>query len=106
MLEVERPDLLHEDEEREHEGRVAERVHDERLLSRGDGRMPLVPEIDQQVGGEADHPPAGEEQEQVPRHHEQEHRENEERLVGVVATLLLVSAHVPDRVGEDQEADT
>ena len=36
---------------------------------------------------------------------EQEHREDEERLVGVVAALLLVSVHVPDRVGEDQEAD-
>ena len=64
-----------------------------------------VPEVDQQVRGEADHAPAGEEEQEVPRLDEQEHGEDEERLVGVVAPLLVVAVHVADRVGEDQEAD-
>jgi hypothetical protein len=102
---VERADLLDEDEECEHEGRVSDRVHDEGLLARLDGRLPLVPVVDEQVRGEADQAPAGQEQEQVPRHHEQEHREDEQRLVPVVAPLLLVPVHVTDRVGEDEEAD-
>src|SRR3712207_8380801 len=44
--------------------------------------LAVVPEVDQEVGREPDHPPAGEEQEQVPALDEQEHREDEERLVG------------------------
>jgi hypothetical protein len=104
-LEVERADLLNEDEEREDEGRIADRVHDERLLARGHGLAPPVPVIDEQVRREADHAPAGQEQEQVPGLDEQEHGEDEERLVGVVAVLLLVAVHVADGVGEDEEAD-
>ncbi len=80
-------------------------VHDERLLARFDGRAPLMPVVDEQVRGEADHSPPGQEQQQVPAHDEQEHREDEERLVGVVAPLLLVPVHVADRVDEDEEAD-
>ena len=105
VVEVERADLLDEDEEREHEGRVADGVHDERLLAAATAVAPLVPVVDQEVRGEPDHAPAGEEEQQVPRHDEQEHGEDEERLVGVVAALLLVAVHVADRVDEDQEAD-
>ena len=103
-LEVEGADALDEDEERERERRVADRVHDERLLPGLDGRAPEVPEVDQEVGGEADHAPAGEQEQQVAGLDEQEHREDEERLVRVVAPLLLVAVHVADGVGEDQEA--
>ena len=103
--EVERAGLLDEDEEREREGRVAEGVHDERLLAGGDGLVPVVPEVDQQVGREPDQAPAGQEQDQVSGLDEEQHREEEERLVGVVAPLLGVRVHVADGVGEDQEAD-
>ena len=65
---------------------------------------PPVPEIDEEIGGEADHAPAREEEKQVPRLHEEEHREDEKRLVGVIAALLCVPVHVTDGVGEDQEA--
>ncbi len=41
----------------------------------------------------------------LPGLHEQEHREDEQRLVGVVAPLLVVTLHVADGVREDQEAD-
>ena len=43
------PGVLDQQEEREHHRRVADRVHDERLLRRGDRARPLVPEADQQV---------------------------------------------------------
>ena len=65
--EVERAGLLDEQEERERERRVAEGVHDERLLAGRDGARALVPEVDQQVRGEADHAPAGEQEQQVAR---------------------------------------
>jgi hypothetical protein len=103
--EVERARLLDQDEEREREGGVAERVHDERLLAGLDGLRAVVPEVDEEVRREADHPPPGQEEEQVSGLDEEEHREDEERLVGVVAPLLRVAAHVADRVGQDQEAD-
>ncbi len=99
------PGVLDEQEEGDREGRVAERVHDERLLGRGDRARPLVPEADQQVGREADEAPAGEQDQQVRRLDEQQHREHEQRHVREVAALLVVSVHVPDRVGDDQEAD-
>ncbi len=50
-------------------------------------------------------PQPAEEEQQVPALDEQEHGEDEERLVGVVAALLVVAGHVADPVREDQEAD-
>ena len=103
--EIELAGLLDEQEERDRERRVAEGVHDERLLAGPDGARALVPEVDQQVGGEADHAPSGEQEQHVAGLDEQEHGEDEERLVGVVASLLVVTLHVADGVREDQEAD-
>jgi hypothetical protein len=57
--EVQRAGALDKEEEGEHEGRIADRIHDERLLAGGDRRGPEVPEVDEQIRGEADHPPAG-----------------------------------------------
>ncbi len=103
--ELEAADVLDDQEEREHERRIAEGVDDERLLAGGDCALAPPPEVDQQVRREPDHAPAGEQEEEVPRHDEQEHREDEQRLVGVVAALLLVAADVAGGVGEDEEAD-
>ena len=70
-------------------------VHDERLL-RGRHRLGArVPEPDQQVGREPDEAPADEEQQEVPRLHEHQHREDEERHVREVPALLVVADHVP-----------
>ncbi len=101
----ERPGLPDEQHERQRERRVADRVHDEGLLRRRDGFGLVVPEPDQQVGREPDETPADEEQEEVPRLHEHEHREDEERHVREVATLLVVAAHVAHRVPDDEPAD-
>jgi hypothetical protein len=86
--------------------RVADRVHHERLLRGGDRARPLVPEADQQVRREADHSPAGEQQQQVAALDEQQHREHEQRDVAEVAALLGIAVHVADRVPDDQRADT
>ena len=94
-----------EDEERERQRRVAERVHDEGLLRRPHRARALVPEADQEIRREADEPPADEEQEQVAALDEHEHREDEERDVREVAALLGVAVHVADRVEDDQPAD-
>src|ERR687887_489128 len=66
---------------------------------------PFLPEADQQVGGEADEPPAREQEQQVPALDEEQHREDEDRHVGEVAALLVVAVHVADRVRDDEEAD-
>jgi len=63
--ELERPRLLDQQEERECHRRVADRVHDERLLRGRDRARPFVPKADQQVGREADHAPAREQEQQV-----------------------------------------
>ena len=97
--------MLDQQEERERHRRVAERVHDERLLRGRDRRRPLLVEADQQVAREADHAPAGEQQQQVAALDEQQHREDEQRHVGEEAPLLVLAVHVADRVGDDQRAD-
>ena len=102
---VELPGVLDQQEERERHRRVAERVHHERLLRRRDRRRPLLVEADQQVAREADHAPAGEQEQQVAALDEQQHREDEQRHVGEVAALLVLAVHVADRVGDDQRAD-
>ncbi len=101
----ERAGLPDEQDEPERERRVADRVHHERLLRGRDCLRLLMPEPDEQVRREPDEPPADEQQEEVPRLHEHEHREDEERHVGEVATLLVVACHVPHRVPDDEPAD-
>ena len=64
-----------------------------------------MPEPDEEIGGEPDEPPADEEQEEVARLHEHEHREDEERHVREVPALLVVAGHVAHRVPDDQPAD-
>ena len=64
-----------------------------------------MPEADQEIGREADEPPADEEYEQVAALDEQQHREDEEGDVCEVAALLVVAIHVADRVEDDQPTD-
>jgi hypothetical protein len=65
-VEAERSRMHDQQEQGERHRRVAERVHDEGLLRRRDRARPFVVEADQQVRGEADEPPADEQQQQVP----------------------------------------
>ena len=104
-LVAERARLLNEEEERERERGIADRVHDERLLRRRDCRRPLVLEADQEVRREADEAPGREQHQEVPALDEQEHREDEERHVREEAALLVDLVHVADRVADDERAD-
>ena len=95
-----------EDEERaEHEADVADDVDDERLdAGRCRGGAP-VPVRDQHVARRADERPADDQQREVARQHEQQHREDEEVQVREEARVAAVGAHVADRVEVDQRRD-
>ena len=97
--------LPDEQHEAERERRVADRVHHECLLGGGDRFRLVVPEPDQQIRRETDEAPADEQEQEVPRLHEQQHREDEERHVREEATLFVVALHVAHRVPDDEPAD-
>ncbi len=104
-VKIERAGVLDQQEEREGHRRIADGVDDEGLLGGRDGARPLVPETDQQVGGEPDQAPADKQYEEVGRLDEEQHREDEEGHVGEVTAFLVLALHVADRVGDDQRAD-
>ena len=58
---------------------------------------------DQQVGGRAHERPPDDQDHEVRRQDQQQHREDEEVQVGEVARVAAVAAHVGDRVEVDQE---
>src|SRR5437870_1033538 len=99
---------IHEqDEGAEDHPHVADHVHHERLSRGHHGGVPLVPEADQQIGAQADHRPADDQEDEVVSEDEQQHREDEDVHVGEeagVAGAVLV-LHVTDGVGDDQAAD-
>ena len=103
--ELERSRLPDQEHGRESERGVADRVHHEGLLRGSDRLRTVVPEPDEQVRREADEAPADEQEEEVPRLDEHQHRKDEERHVREVATLLVVARHVPHRVPDDEPAD-
>ena len=108
LVEVERVEEREEPEHPEQEAEVADAVDDEGLPAGVGGVLAVVVVTDQQVGAEAHALPADEEQEEVLRENEHQHREHEEvqvREVARVTRLRLVVAHVADRVHVDQEPD-
>ena len=73
----------HEDEEdAEREAEIADAVDDERLDRRGVGRGLLIPEADQQIGGEAHAFPAEEHLHEIVGRHQHQHGEGEQRQIG------------------------
>ena len=62
-----------------------------------------VPERDQEVRGRAHERPPDDQDHEVGRQDQQQHREDEEVQVGEVARVAAVAAHVGDRVEVDQE---
>ncbi len=84
---------------------VADPVRDERLLA-GRGREVLVVVVaDEEVRAQAHAFPAHEEQRQVVRQDEHEHREHEEVQVREVAAVPLLVLHVADAVDVDERPD-
>ena len=95
--------LVQDQEGGDHEADVADHVHHERLDAGVGGGGAPVPERDQQVGRGADERPADDQQDEVARQDEQQHREDEVVEVGEEAGEAVVAAHVGDRVDVDQE---
>jgi hypothetical protein len=101
---VERPGVALKNDGGENQPHVADHVDHERLDARIGRRAAPVPEADQRVGGEAHERPADDQQHEVARQHQQQHREDEEVEVAEVARVTAISIHVGDRVDVDQEA--
>ena len=89
-------------EDAEREAEVADPVDDEGLDRRGVGRRLLVPEADQQIGGEADAFPAEEHLHQIVGRHQHQHGEGEQRQIGEEARPARVLGHVADRIEVDE----
>ena len=102
---VEGAELAEDEQRRQHEADVADDVDHERLhAGLGRGLAP-VPEADQRVGGEADERPADDQQDEVARQDQQQHREDEEVEVGKEPRVAAVGVHVGQRVEVDQGRD-
>jgi len=94
------------DEERgQDEAGVAYAVDDEGFHAGGGFLGVLVPEADEEVGGESDAFPPGEEHDHVLAQDEHEHEEEEQVEIGEVARLAFVVGHVACGVDVDQGAD-
>ena len=104
-LEVDRVEEDEDAEDAEREAEIADAVDDEGLDRRGIGRGPLVPEADQQIGGEADALPAEEHLEEVVGRHQHQHGEGEEREIGEEARPVRIVRHVADRIDVDERRD-
>src|SRR5690606_9539076 len=77
-------------EDAEREAEIADAVHHEGLDGGGIGGGPVIPETDQQIGGETDSFPAEEKLDEIVRRHQHQHGEGEQREIGEEARLALV----------------
>ena len=92
-------------ENAEREAEIADAVDDERLERRRIGARLVVPEADQQIGGEADAFPAEEHLHQAVGGHQHQHREAEQRQIGEEARLARVLLHIAPAVEVDEAGD-
>ena len=65
----------------------------------------VIPEADQQIGGEADAFPAEEHLDEVVGGHQHQHREGEQRQIGEEARLVRVLLHIAPAVEVDERRD-
>ena len=84
--EVEGPGGRPQHDDAGHEAEIAELGDPERLDRGARGRGPVVPVADQQIRAEADQLPEDEHLQKRRRQDEPEHREREQRVIGVVAS--------------------
>jgi hypothetical protein len=85
-------------EDAEREAEIADAVDDEGFDRRGVGSRLVVPEADQEVGGEANALPAEEQLDKIVRGDERQHGESEHRQVSEEALLVRVVIHVADGI--------
>ncbi len=103
--EVERAELMEDEDHPQDQPRVADPVHHEGLHAGGRGRVLLVPEPDEQVGAEPHPLPSHEEEGKAAAQDEQQHEEREQVQVGEEAGTVVVVGHVAQRVDVDERAD-
>jgi hypothetical protein len=104
-VEIDRAEQHEHAEQAEQEAEIADAVDDEGLDGGGTCRRPLIPEADQQVGGETDAFPAEEHLHQIVGRHQHQHGEGEQRQIGEEARPVRVVVHVADGIDVDQRRD-
>jgi hypothetical protein len=100
-------------ENAEREAEVADAVDDEGLDGGSVGRGLLIPEADEQIGGETDALPTEEHLHQIVGRHQHQHGEGEQRQIGEEPLARGILVHVADRIemherrhgGDDDEHD-
>ena len=105
VIEEQRAGLSEEPDDAEEKEDVADARGEEGFLGGGGGGGLLIPEADEQVGGEADQFPAHEEQQDAVGDDDAEHGSGKEREEAEEAGEVLVVGHVADGVDEDEQAD-
>ncbi len=106
LAEVQRAQLVVENEQREGEEDVTHAGHDERFHGRCAILRIGVVEPNQQVRAETHPFPAEIHQQQVIRQHQYHHAGDKQVGVGEEAGVTLFTAHIPGGEHMDQEADT
>ena len=92
-------------EDAEREAEIADAVDDEGLDGGGVGGRLVVPEADQEIGGEADALPAEKELEEIVGRDQRQHGEGEQREIGEEARPGIVLLHVADRIEMHEAGD-
>ena len=105
VVKEQRAGLRVEPHHAEQQREVADPRGDEGLLRRRRRAGFVIPKADQQVGGQADHLPADEQQQQAVGDDQPEHRGGEQREETEEAREVLVVRHVAEAVDEDEQAD-
>jgi hypothetical protein len=100
--EIDRAEKHEHAEYAKREAEIADAVDDEGLDRSRIGRRLLVPEADQQIGGQTDTFPAEEHLHEVVGRHQHQHGEGEQRQISEEAGPVRVVMHVADRVDMDQ----
>ena len=104
-VEIDRTEDEEAAEDAEREAEVTHAVDDEGLDGGGVGTLARVPEADEQVGRKAHAFPAEEHLHEVVGRHQHEHGEGEEREIGEEARLVLVVAHVAERIDVNERGN-
>ena len=92
-------------EDAERKAEIADAVDDEGLDGGGAGRGLVIPEADQEVGGEADALPAEEQLDEIVGGDQRQHGEGEQREIGEEARPVRVLLHVADGVEMHEARD-
>ena len=104
VVEEERAGLRVEPDHAKQECEITDAGGDEGFLCGGGGLRLVVPEADEEIGGEADDLPAHEEQKEAVGDDDAQHGPGEERHKAEEAREVLIVSHVAHAVDEDEQA--